>query len=273
MSLASAYLLVAHGSSDPRPQIALERLGYLVAQNLNKPEIQHPVSSRNLVQSRARSAQPPADPMTIALLSRPNPTQVYTASLECQALPLHRQIGAIGAELGKRGYQTLKILPLFLLSGVHVQEDLPREVGLAQRELANQIRLAVFPYLGSQPALVKLISQQCLFSDSTVRILFAHGSRREGGNAPVEAIASACEAEVAYSAIFPDLATVVERVSLTNPRTIQIIPYLLFAGGLSDAIAAQVQGLQQQYPAINFCLAQPLGTNPALANIIAAQGE
>ena len=266
MSFPSAYLLVAHGSSDPRPQIALERLAYLVSDPLRESCRQSSVFPAR-VEYRGNTSE------RIALLSPPSASIVRTAILECHPLPLHCQIIEMAEDSLAQGYKILKILPLFLLPGVHVQEDLPREVALAQRQLGNRMRLEITPYLGSLAAFVELIRQQCEFSETTARILVAHGSRRPGGNSSVQALARLCQAEVAYSAIAPHLASVVEQVNLRKPTTIQVIPYLLFTGGLSDAIAAEVKTLQKQYLTIQFSLAHPLGTNPALASIIAAQGE
>lgn len=272
MSFSSAYLLVAHGSSDPRPQIALERLAYLVADSLRGFVVFKGACRQSSVLP-ARVEYRGNASGRIALLSPPSTSIVRTAILECHPLPLHGQIIEMAEDLLAQGYKILKILPLFLLPGVHVQEDLPREVALAQRELGNRMNLEIAPYLGSLAPLLELIRQQYEFSETTACILVAHGSRRPGGNSSVQALARICEAEVAYSAIAPHLASVVERVSLRKPTTIQVIPYLLFTGGLSDAIAAEVKTLQKQYPIMQFSLAHPLGTNPALASIIAAQGN
>ncbi|MEB3189388.1 MAG: sirohydrochlorin chelatase [Snowella sp.] len=266
MSFPPAYLLVAHGSSDPRPQIALERLAYLVSDQLRESCRQRSVLPERVEYRGDTSGR-------IALLSPPSTSIVRTAILECHPLPLHGQIIEIAEDLLTQGYKILKILPLFLLPGVHVQEDLPREVALAQGQLGNRMGLEIAPYLGSLAAFVELIRQQCEFSETTARILVAHGSRRPGGNSSVQALARICEAEVAYSSITPHLASVVEQVNLRKPTTIQVIPYLLFTGGLSDAIAAEVKTLQKQYPTVQFSLAHPLGTNPTLASIIAAQGK
>ena len=111
MTLKSAYLLVTHGSRDPRPQIALERLSYLVEQHIQqKTERETYSHDRKTHNCAVRS------PVTI----------VQTATLELSELSLSEKISRLAPNLANMGIKTLKIIPLFLLAGVHVREDIPR---------------------------------------------------------------------------------------------------------------------------------------------------
>ncbi len=246
----TAYLLVSHGSRDPRPQIAIDQLAQQVAER-----------TRSLVES---------------------------AVLELGALPLHQQIQQFAERAQAAGYRSMKLLPLFLLQGVHVMEDIPMQVQLAQQQLKDQMHLEVCSHLGSHPDLWKLLlaepersdlqtaaSLSSLTSDPQApspKILIAHGSRRPGSQALVEAAAAKLNARPAYWSIAPGLETQVTELVKQGVQQILILPYFLFEGGITDAIAQTVAHLGQQFPYIQLQLHQPFGATPQqidqLANLV-----
>ena len=228
--MQSAYLLVIHGSRDPRPQQSLEQLAALVTQELANSH---------------------------------SPALIGTAVLELASLALHEQIEQFAEKAIATGCEKITLLPLFLLPGVHVMEDIPAEVAIAQTKLQS-IALEVAPYLGSYPELAGALSQSTL----PARILIAHGSRRSGGNQPIEAIATALKALPAYWSVTPGLEEQVTQLVQQGCSQIAILPYFLFAGGITDAIAQQVDQLAQQFPETKLALGNPIGTTPALAKLI-----
>ena len=251
MTLTSAYLLVSHGSRDPRPQIALERLSYLVEEQLQ--------FSTNKTSNPDQSSQ-------CAVLSPV--TMVQTASLELSELPLSEKIKQFATKLERVGIKTLKIVPLFLLPGVHVREDIPREIATAQAEIGHTIEIDLCPYLGSYEGLIKIISHQFLMYPQDARIIVSHGSRRQGGNDSVEAIATQLKAKVAYWSIKPSLSQQVHAFVKQGQQRITIVPYFLFTGGITNMIAQQVQQLQESLPQVQLNLGQPLGATPELAQMM-----
>ena len=266
--MTSAYLLVSHGSRDPRPQIALDRLAYLVDQQLVIREVclsryQAVSSSQKLIEGAT------------TLLRETERIRVRTATLECHPLPLHRQI-IEAAYLNKAsGFSKLKIVPLFLLPGVHVQVDLPSEIAIAQRhlvtaesQLGNSSQLELCPYLGSSPRILEILARKFNPDPSEVRIIFAHGSRRVGGNTVIENLAHQLNAIACYWSVAPNLDAIISNLNLDKPQKITILPYFLFSGGITDAIAAQVEQFQQQFPQIVFKISSPLGATPELAQLI-----
>jgi len=248
-SLSSvAYLLVAHGSRDRRYQIALERLADWVSQALS---------------AEAVASISPASMATPGL----SPTiPVRTAVLECHPLPLHQQMEAIAQDLAGQGYRTLRIVPLFLGLGVHLREDLPREIDQARR--FSPMVLTQGMALGEMPGLKSLIAQQLIPDARIPKILIAHGSRRAGGNTPIETLASHLGMHTAYWSD-PHWPSVITALLSSQPPGMQIIPYVLFAGGITEAIAQQVAIWQKTYPHLRWSMGQPLGANPALAPLIA----
>lgn len=246
----SAYLLVSHGSRDRRPQFAVEALAQLLREAWPQP---------------ARSPSPHG---SIALLSPPTAPLIATACLELAPQPLHQQIQLVAQQALAQGYDRLMILPLFLLAGVHVRVDLPAEVKLAQQTLGSAIDLHLCPHLGSHAALEALLAQTFAeFPQATARILLAHGSRRTPANRQIASLAESLQAVPAYWSVAPSLSDAIAEMSEAQQREIAIVPYFLFAGGITDAIAQSVQTLSAQFPDCKLHLAAPLGVTPGLANI------
>ncbi|MBD1863428.1 MULTISPECIES: sirohydrochlorin chelatase [Trichocoleus] len=283
MNLPSAYLLVFHGSRDPRPAIAVEQLALLVSKEIQQryhlwDEGQDVAPRLSYVGSpySAEGWLTPTVASTPATISNPRLPLVGTACLELGPQPLHQQIQQFGDRiLALKRQQVLQIesslmqlVPLFLLPGVHVMEDIPTEVELAQTALDSHLNLQICPYLGTHPNLVQLLANQMAAASVDVWILLSHGSRRPEANAPIEAIATQLKAMPAYWSVPPNLeSTVADLVQMGHHR-VGILPYFLFAGGITDAIAQLVTRLSWQFPEIELTLAEPIGTSPALASLV-----
>lgn len=252
MFLQSAYLLVSHGSRDPRPQAAVDQLAHLLRQKLQVETI-----SWGSVSSGVRSAV-----SSIAL-----EPLVGTAVLELGFLPLHEQIRQFGKRAEAAGYKRLQLLPLFLLPGVHVMEDIPAEVELAQQALSSNLIIEVRPQLGSHSGLAQLIAtgQQ---TEAEAWILLSHGSRRPGGNQPVEAMATGLGAISAYWSVQPSLESQLRKLVNAGYQSIGILPYFLFPGGITDAIKQAVDQHRGQFPSATLYLADPIGASAELAELI-----
>ena len=246
MKLRSTYLLVSHGSRDPRPQLALENLAQLLSQKL-------PILSNS-----AASSVP----------------AVGTATLELGA-PLHEQICHFAQHTLSLGLTEVQILPIFLLPGVHVAEDIPAQVEIARQTLSSKLKIELQPHLGTQEAgltkLVKSQIQEVAFLPhlrSPKWILLSHGSRRSGGNSTVEEIASKVGAHAAYWSVKPSLEERIDSLVHDGQQQIGVVPYFLFNGGITDAIAKKVAELKQQFPTAELHLANPLGPTVELADLI-----
>jgi sirohydrochlorin cobaltochelatase len=256
--MLSAYLLVSHGSRDPRPGIAMQQITKMVSTKIGIP----PQNAENLIG-------------TAYLELQPEPLHVQICEFATSVLKLGREQGAgsrenvillTGEGLVGEVLVNLKILPLFLLSGVHVMEEIPLEVELAQKILGEKIKIDLLPYLGTHPDFGKLFTQPETQGDAT--ILMAHGSRRPGFSKDIEIVASSLNAFACYWAVPPNLETTIQQLVAAGKHHITIIPYFLFAGGITDAIASQLEALKLQFPGISLHLAEPLGASEDLANLI-----
>ena len=151
---------------------------------------------------------------------------------------------------------------------------------LAQQALVDRLQVDVLPYLGSHPSMGDVLAkqiqcetiQQGWSADATVSaphvILMAHGSRRAGGNQPIEAIAADLDATPAYWFVDPKLPDQLRMMLNKDSRPILVIPYFLFAGGITDAIANSIEQIKIENDSISIALGKPLGDNPDLASLI-----
>jgi sirohydrochlorin cobaltochelatase len=260
LHLKTAYLLVAHGSRDPRPQIGLERLAYLVSQCLVSQLTQAQPSLSPYAKIPSRQSK------TLLLEHQP---LVEIATLEFAPISLAQKIPLFAHIAKNQGYEQVKIIPLFLGAGVHVTEDLPREIEEAKANLQDEIKITLCPYLGSDPAIIKVLQQKFQQYDSEGKILFAHGSRKPHANLPIESIASQLEALNAYWAVHPCLEDQVTNLVTQGVQSITVLPYFLFEGGITEAITVKINQLQALYPDVKIVLDTPLGATPTLAQLIA----
>jgi sirohydrochlorin ferrochelatase len=254
--MSLAYLLVSHGSRDIRPQISLLSLAQMVRQQLTS-------------RTSADKISPIPDKLsTTAVLTQYRSPLVGTACLELSQQQLHETICQFALEARSLGLKSVEILPLFLLPGVHVTEDLPNHIALARQKLEGKIEIHLQPYLGTYPAIKTILAKQFDRLAADGRILLSHGSRRAGSTQPIETIAASLQAIPAYRSIAPSLEMQVETLVKAGKNTIAILPYFLFAGGITDAIADNVKQLPSQFPQTQLLLGQPIGASADLANLI-----
>jgi uroporphyrin-III C-methyltransferase len=215
-----AYLLVLHGSHDRRYQEAIAGLDIQLAPHFG-----------------------PHKPYQFAYL-------------ECHLTPLAQQIADFAQTVAAQGFGQIQMVPLFLLPGVHVMQDLPAAVAAAQQQLTtvgNPIALVVQDYLGhpdtdraqwiSDLAAIFPVSER-----TEARLVVAHGTKRSGGNQPIEDLAVVLSARVAYWFVEPSLAEAIAQLNALGVQHVAIVPYVLVEGALTAGIDQQIAELAQQYP-------------------------
>ncbi|MEL7143443.1 MAG: sirohydrochlorin chelatase [Cyanobacteria bacterium J06643_4] len=326
----TAYLLISHGSRDPRPQEAMNRLADLVrarletglsdvglsdvslndgASELDASELRMSPSAVRKAASQVASGTEFAMQATgrTTVLARPEITQskvtsettphvspnvakclqrvphqsgeqqlvadvaaeviVGTACLELSTKALSEQIYEFSQRLVAAGVTELKLLPMFLMSGVHVMEDIPAEITTARERLGNALTLTVCPHLGSHPQIVDVLAQRLAAVPGEGSLLVAHGSRRPKGNRIINGLAKRLNTAVAYWATPPDIETQVIELMQQGCQKLTILPYFLFAGGITDAITHRTEELAERFPKIQFRLLPTLGATHEVAQL------
>jgi len=274
---------MGHGSRDPRLQTELEALADHLRNNL-------PLTS-----SHTKSAPPlawqlkhdagnnnQASPLTKVNATAANETiLVDTAVLEFGQQSLHQKIVEFSKRTTDHGLLGIHLLPLFLLPGIHVLEDIPAELNRAREQLDRQIGgekidLLLHPHLGSYAPLMQLLEpsmgSQNHKKDEAL-ILVAHRSRRSEAQDFTQALKFNLNAEIAYWAGVPKLEEKVAHLAQQGKQKISVLPYFLFSGGIKDRILENISTLSYQFPNIHLELLNPLRISPSLMHLIATWAQ
>ncbi|MEB3341502.1 sirohydrochlorin chelatase [Okeania sp.] len=264
----STYFLLSHGSRDPRPKLELQTLAELLSRQI--------ILTKNFTNNYT---------LKFPIIS--------TGVLELGAKPLHKQIENFWEYTRALHISQMQIIPLFLLPGVHVTEDIPTEIDIFRErvraiaasemvspeknsnlKLENKLEINVFPYIGSHPEMVNLLATKITSVTADAWILLSHGSRRPSANEVVQKISQSLTKNYqvlvcnAYWSVAPNLESRVEMLMRQGYRKIGVLPYFLFNGGITDAIANTVNQLSQKYPDVKFHLTAPLGATEELAKLV-----
>lgn len=237
-----AILLITHGSPDIRAQRA--------AQDLTQ-QVQQAIAPGHSLRVGA-----------------PIPL-VGLAYLEQGETPLYEQICQFGAVVTQAGYNRLQLFPLFLLPGVHVVEDIPAALRQAQAVLGKDVMLELRPYLGAYSGLIHWLQTQRVGTVGLPQILLAHGSRLPGAQQQVAAVAQALPAIPAYLTGNPTLADGLQTLASGGKGPVHILPYALFEGRMTAAIATLINQLAPHFPDLHLHQEPALGADPTFAHLIA----
>ncbi|MEL6381090.1 MAG: CbiX/SirB N-terminal domain-containing protein [Cyanobacteria bacterium J06626_18] len=279
--MLSAYLLVSHGSSDPRHKAGLSRIADTMRQSLDwslSDDFQTaPMAS--FASGMAQSRYTPAYPVSKAFATRspkvpccsslPPAPVVGTATLEATHLPLAQQIAMFAQRATAQGFRRVVIVPLFLLPGIHVKEDLPREIATAQSLIPPDLELLCVPHLGSHACFKRFVASRLKATTADRCLLLAHGSRRRAGNRSVRQLGTTLDVDVAFWAVDPDLETQVIEMMQQGYQHIVIAPYFLFPGSITDAITRRTEDLAERLSRLSLRLLAPLGTSAELGRAVA----
>ena len=279
LSPTTAYVLVCHGSRDPRPGQAAERLAQFVREQLES-QPGAATAKASLTQGADLGAgQGPFERLPAVMYGANgkaagqgrrygnHPPLVGTACLETGSLPLHQQIVEFGQRVAAAGVTEIRIVPIFLLKGVHVLSDLPAEVQAAQRRLPG-LSLTVTAHLGNHPGLRYLVQERLQTTTADNWLLLAHGSRRAEGNRSIQSLAQTLGGTAAYWAVPPHLETQVIHLIQQGVQRLAILPYFLFMGTTTDAITHRTEELAERFPSLGIHLLPPLGPSPQLAQLV-----
>jgi len=255
--LSSAYLLVFHGSRDHKAQLAAFDL---VKQLSVKFKSKHILTQHNYLENNFLTSK-----TSNGLANYP---LIEVAALELTSISLRERLVVFAQKAYREGYCKVKVLPLFLAPGVHVQEDIPTEITAAIKKINNKLTVELSPYLGKYSGIVTLLSREFSKLSAETRILIAHGSRLPLVAEYYQNLANHLGTAMAYWSMNPGLEEQILKQIKLGKSKIAIVPYFLFPGKITKAIAAQITQLQQAYPQVKLSMGKPLGATTALAELI-----
>ena len=262
MITSSAYFLIIHGSRSRKTEVAAAKLRQLTTLKIESKNIIAQANYVNAVCSSFKSEKSSSWNYSAAPL-------VEIAALELASLSLSESLVKFASKAESQGYRFVKVLPLFLAPGVHVREDIPIEIELAIKHIKDKVTIELSPFLGKYSETIDLLADKFAELSSRSRILVAHGSRLPEVKDYYQDLKIKLNAITAYWSTEPSVTQQVETLIAAGQTDIGIVPYFLFPGKITEAIATEVASLQVRYPKVNLKLGEPLGATEALAELIA----
>jgi sirohydrochlorin cobaltochelatase len=176
------------------------------------------------------------------------------------------------------------VVPLILNAAGHVKMDIPEAIEHA-RLRHPAVEFIYCRHIGSCEEILTLLKRNLRQSMMTLDmpdprntgvILLGRGSSDKVANGEVAKMARWLYEEgehplvdIAFTGItHPRLESVVQRQTKLEMRQIVILPFYLFTGTLIKRITRQVERLQSQYPQIQFALANYIGFEDEIYQLV-----
>lgn len=236
MNNKTGYLLVVHGSRNPQYQFYLDHLADLTRKKLEEKNVK---------------------------------SHLDTAYLELSQQSLGEEITEFAQFCYQKEYKHIKILPLFLFSGTHVMEDIPKEGAIALNNISSLgIDIEILPHLGSEGSLTPLLEEKYQKYQNHTRLLISHGTSMKEGQKEAKLLAQKTSATLAFWSMNPLFDQVIRDLIKSDNRNIVMVAYFLFPGKIVEAIALKTKEIEKQYKNVNIEIIEPLGGTPELADIV-----
>ena len=161
--------------------------------------------------------------------------------LEMGPQPLEQQICDF---LTYHQLPSVTVLPLFLLSGVHAEVDIPEAITHV-RGCVQQTKI-----LGKSPRLVEFLARTTVLETKEGIVLFAHGSRRQEANRHIsllaESLAQSLQAPV-IPAFLKEEGSLQQAMSQlhTKGHRVLVLPHFIFLGGVIDYLMELMEGIDR----------------------------
>ncbi|MEN9517574.1 MAG: hypothetical protein RLZZ381_162 [Cyanobacteriota bacterium] len=263
-----AYLLVFHGSRDCRTHTAVLNLKNLLIAKYKSKNI---LTQENYLGKNSLGFESKLSSESTIVPDLSKLPLIEIAALELADKSLSQSLIDFSQTANRQGFKQIKIIPLFLAPGVHVQSDIPTEINIATKQLNNQVSIKLSPYLGKYSGIISLLANRFEELSAKTRILIAHGSKLMTTGKYYQNLSNQLNAELAYWSTIPKFTQQIKAQIALGSEKIAILPYFLFPGKITEAIATEIDELRQQYPHVELMLGEPLGTTPAIAELIAQE--
>ncbi|MDL4843037.1 sirohydrochlorin chelatase [Aquibacillus rhizosphaerae] len=181
----------------------------------------------------------------------------------------------------EKGATEITVVPILLLPGIHVSEDIPLEISKGKKQHPELIINYAKP-LGSDGVIVEMIRNRVVERDvfkelKKAVLLVSHGSRNQQAVEEFEQLAIACKNEISnqydvYTAYLkmtvPSLEEQLDNLKIYNYQEIYVVPHFLFSGGFEKEIEEVTQSYQKQMPNTSIIHCEPTGFDHTLIPLI-----
>lgn len=174
------------------------------------------------------------------------------------------------------------VLPLFLFAAGHVKNDIPLAIAQVQAEFPH-VSFQAAPALGVDAGLVQIAHDRArpLLDaardlEKTALVVVGRGASDPDANADFYKLARLISEGRGLGSVHPCFIGIarprveqaLEAVARTRPERIVVLPYFLFGGRLIDKLRAMIAEFRARNPWIATELADHLGGDPRLFQVI-----
>ncbi len=174
-----------------------------------------------------------------------------------------------------KGATEIKVIPVLLLSGIHVTVDIPNELKALEEEYPFLTVIYGRP-LGVDDLMVDILLKRInekSSSESRGILLVGHGSREPEAGVEFEEIRRKVESE-SKSPIFtcylkaqePAFSVELEKQVKGDYQQLVVLPFLLFKGGFISKMSGEISSVNNSETEIILC--EPLGFDDRLKSIV-----
>lgn len=185
------------------------------------------------------------------------------------------------ARVVARGATEVTVQPYFLVPGKFVAEDVPKLIEHG-RTAHPAVRFTLAEPLGDHPALAELIMKRATLTEAdgaepAALLLVAHGSPDPAANRVVDALADRIRDSGRYAAVVvcylglnrPLLGAAIDDLARQGISRMVVAPYFLQLGGhVAEDLPQIIAAGRTRHPALPITLAEHLGYDPLLVNVI-----
>lgn len=186
-------------------------------------------------------------------------------------LRLENRSGSLGQQLEAMCLQdhraTWRLYPLFLLEGVHVQEDLPAAIG-AVCQAHPQLQVCLAPPLGSSPLFSRWLQGWLRQQPGETWLFVTHGSRRPQAQLALQQCADQVHAPLLSWTQAGVLEEMLDALERTTQVGIRVLPLFLFPGALPASLGQRLCQWHWQHPAVPLRLAPVLSGLPGFVALL-----
>lgn len=179
-----------------------------------------------------------------------------------------------------KGATAITVLPYFLVPGYFTRVALARALD-ELRPVYPQLAFAQAEPLGAHPALAELVRRRAEAAGAgrgSAVLLAAHGSPDPASNRSIERVAELVSATETFGRVGvcylglnePAIPVAIAALVAAGFGQVVVVPYLLQLGGhAAEDMPAAVEAARRRHPAARIALADYLGYDPLLAEVLA----
>jgi sirohydrochlorin ferrochelatase len=193
---------------------------------------------------------------------------------------------ADGLDALARRSDRVTVLPLFLFAAGHVKKDIPKAIAAARLRFP-QVRFEAAVELGVDPQMVSIaldragdaVPLRTAEAARTVLLAVGRGSLDSDANGNFYKLSRVVAEQGGFArpelcfiaVVHPLLPEALERVALSRPERVLVLPYFLFEGLLIEQIREEVARFAAAHPEIDVRLAAHLGPDERLCALLDAR--